>query len=71
VKSSLAVRDAELARARTAQDDARNRMKQEADASLAEARKKWHAGEAEDVRAYYRNLSPGDKAALVAFVSGL
>jgi CxxC motif-containing protein (DUF1111 family) len=31
----------------------------------------WHAGEAASARARFRALSPSDKAALVAFVSGL
>jgi CxxC motif-containing protein (DUF1111 family) len=31
----------------------------------------WHEGEAASARARFRALSPSDKAALVAFVSGL
>jgi len=51
VKASLSVRDAELARMRVAQDETRNRLRQESDIALAEARKKWQAGEAERLAA--------------------
>jgi hypothetical protein len=50
-KASLAVRDAELARLRTSQEEARSRWRQEAEAAVSQAEKKWKTEEADRLAA--------------------